>query len=142
MIRRTEKEQESGKGREVETRVQGTEMKGWALLTLETLNRALTSLTKSTLVVPIPMPSLTGFWVWAGCFVGCGFTEGDMGRARPGSFPEEGHSRWVDNPDQGPEEEKKRLKFIRERLINSFKYCKLPMSELCRHKLYLLSEFR
>lgn len=59
-----------------------------------------------------------------------------MGRASPGSFPEEGHSRWVDNPDQGPEEEKKRLKFISEHLINSCKHCKLPMSELCRHKLY------
>lgn len=61
MIRKTEKEQESGKGREVETRVQGTEMKGWALLTLETLNRAPTSLTKSTLVVPI----LIGFGLGA-----------------------------------------------------------------------------
>lgn len=117
MIRRTEKEQESGKGREVEARVQGTEMQGRALPTLKTLHRALTSLTKSTLVVPIPIPSLKGFWVWAGCFAGCGFTEGDMGRARPGSFPEEGHSRWVGNPDRGPEKGKKE-----EHLINAFKH--------------------
>lgn len=72
-----------------------TEMKEWALPTLETQNRASTSLTKSILVVKTPVPSLKGIWVWAGALWDVGTdTEGDVGGGtKPGGLPEEGHSR-------------------------------------------------
>lgn len=113
-------------------------MKEWALPTLETQNRASTGLTKSILVVQTPVPSLKGIWVWAGALWDVGTdTEGDVGGGtKPGGLPEEGHSRWLGNPDQGPQEEKQRPRFTSEHLINVFKKSKLLMVGLFRHKLY------
>lgn len=76
--------------------------------------------------------SFPGFGLGAWWDVGSDM-QGDVEGARPRGF----HPRWVGNPDQASDEEKRRCKVTSEHLIKFFRKSKLPRARLCRHKLYL-----